>query len=88
MVHKADEKTALAFLEYLLAAVPGRIHTILTDNGIRFTKQPRNRNTTCSRPMRFDMICEANGIEHRLTKPNHPRTNGPGRADEPHDQGA
>lgn len=22
--------------------------------------------------MRFDMICEANGIEHRLTKPNHP----------------
>ena len=26
--------------------------------------------------MRFDMICEANGIEHRLTKPNHPWTNG------------
>jgi transposase InsO family protein len=26
--------------------------------------------------MRFDMICEANEIEHRLTKPNHPRTNG------------
>ncbi len=25
--------------------------------------------------MRFDMICEANGIEHRLTKPNHPWTN-------------
>ena len=27
--------------------------------------------------MRFNMICEANGIEHRLTKPNHPWTNGP-----------
>jgi Integrase core domain len=26
--------------------------------------------------MRFDMICGANGIEHRLTKPNHPWTNG------------
>jgi transposase InsO family protein len=26
--------------------------------------------------MRFDMICEAHGIEHRLTKPNHPWTNG------------
>ena len=26
--------------------------------------------------MRFDMICEANGIERRLTKPNHPWTNG------------
>lgn len=26
--------------------------------------------------MRFDMICETNGIEHRLTKRNHPWTNG------------
>jgi hypothetical protein len=26
--------------------------------------------------MRFDMICEANGIKHRLTKPNQPWTNG------------
>lgn len=26
--------------------------------------------------MRFDMICKANGIVHRLTKPNHPWTNG------------
>ena len=26
--------------------------------------------------MRFDMICEAKGIEHRLTRPNHPWTNG------------
>jgi transposase InsO family protein len=26
--------------------------------------------------MRFDMICAANGIEHRRTKPNHPWTNG------------
>jgi transposase InsO family protein len=25
--------------------------------------------------MRFDMICEANGIENRLTKPNLPWTN-------------
>lgn len=25
--------------------------------------------------MRLDMMCEASGIEHRLTKPNHPRTN-------------
>ena len=51
---------------------PYRIHTILTDNGIQFTEQPRNRNTAWSRQMRFDMICEANDIEHRLTKPNHP----------------
>lgn len=39
---------------------------------IRFAEQPRNRNTARSRQMRFDMICEAHGIEHRLTKLNHP----------------
>jgi transposase InsO family protein len=44
--------------------------------GIQFAEQPRNRTTIYSRPMRFGMICEANGIEHRLTKPNHPWTNG------------
>jgi transposase InsO family protein len=26
--------------------------------------------------MRFEMICKVNGIEHRLTKPNHPWTDG------------
>ena len=26
--------------------------------------------------MRFAMICEANDIKHRITKPNHPWTNG------------
>ncbi len=26
--------------------------------------------------MRFEMNCAANGIEHRLIKPNHPWTNG------------
>ncbi len=72
LVDKADRKTAWEFLEHLLKAVPYRIHTILTDNGIQFAEQPRNRNTAYSRQMRFDMICEANSIEHRLTKPNHP----------------
>ena len=46
------------------------------DNGIQFAEQPRNRNSVTYRKMRFDLICEANGIEHRLTKPNHPWTNG------------
>jgi IS30 family transposase len=76
LVDKADRRTAWEFLEHLLKAVPYRIHTILTDNGIQFAEQPRNRNAAWSRQMRFDMICEANDIEHRLTKPNHPWTNG------------
>jgi hypothetical protein len=76
LVDKADRRTAWEFLEHLLKAVPYRIHTILTDNGIQFAEQPRNRNTASSRQMRFDMICEANDIEHRLTKLNHRWTNG------------
>lgn len=76
LINKADRKTVWEFLEHLMAVVPYRIHTILTDNGIQFAEQPRNRNTIYSRPMRFDMICGANRIKHRLTKPNHPWTSG------------
>ena len=76
LVNKADRRTAWEFLEHLLKAVPDLIHTILTDNGIEFAEQPRNRNTAWSRQMRFDMICEANDIDHRLTKPHHPWING------------
>jgi transposase InsO family protein len=73
---KANRRTSWEFLQHLFEAVPYQVHTILTDNGIQFAEQPRNRNAAYSRPMRFDMICEANRIEHRLTKPNHPWTNG------------
>jgi len=76
LYEEATRPTACQFLEELLRVVPYRIHTLLTDNGIQFAEQPRNRNTILSRASRFDMICEANGIEHRLTKPNHPWTNG------------
>jgi transposase-like protein len=87
LVETADRKTAWEFLAHLLESVPYQIHTILTDRaigaplvretmarGIQFAEQPRNRNTIHSRPMRFDLICKTNGIEHRLTKPNHPWT--------------
>ena len=57
-------------------AVPYEIHTILPDNAIQFCEQLRDCNTPYSRSMRFDMICAANEIEHRLTQPNHPWTNG------------
>jgi IS30 family transposase len=75
---KADRATAVAFLEALIDAVPYRLHTILTDNGIQFADLPRNRGegTARYRVHRFDQICRENGIEHRLTKPNHPWTNG------------
>jgi transposase InsO family protein len=74
----ADRPTAVSFLEALIAAVPYRLHTVLTDNGIQFADLPKNRDgwTARYRVHRFDQICRANGIEHRLTKPNHPWTNG------------
>jgi transposase-like protein len=43
LVEHADMRAAAAFLEALVAAVPYRIHTILTDNGIQFADLPRNR---------------------------------------------
>ena len=75
---QADRPTAVAFLEALIAAIPYRLHTILTDNGIQFADLPRNRDgwTARYRVHRFDQICREHGIEHRLTKPNHPWTNG------------
>ena len=45
LVDKADRRIAWEFLEHLLIAVPHRIYTILTDNGIQFAEQPCNRNT-------------------------------------------
>jgi transposase InsO family protein len=67
----------VSFLEALIEAVPYRLHTILTDNGIQFADLPRNRNgwTARYRVLRFDQFCRENDIEHRLTKPNHPWTN-------------
>src|SRR6202158_1490772 len=75
---KADRATAVRFLEALMPAVPYRLHTVLTDNGIQFADLPHNRDgwTARYRVHRFGQICRTNGIEHRLTKPNHPWTNG------------
>ena len=75
---KANRKTATAFLKALIAAVPYKIHTILTDNGIQFCDLPKNRLGPTARwsTHMFDLLCRASGIEHRLTKPNHPWTNG------------
>jgi transposase InsO family protein len=75
---KANRHTATAFLKALIAVVPYKIHTILTDNGIQFCDLPKNRSgpTARWRTHMFDLLCRAHGIEHRLTKPNHPWTNG------------
>jgi transposase-like protein len=74
LVVRADMRAAAAFLEALIKAVPYRIHTVLTDNGIQFADLPKNRQgpTARFRGYPFDRLCVFHGIEHRLTKPNHP----------------
>ena len=75
---KANTYTASGFLRALIEAVPYHIHTVLTDNGVQFCDAPKNRSgpTATWRVHRFDRVCREHGIEHRLTKPNHPWTNG------------
>lgn len=78
VMERATTKTASTFLDALVEAVPYHIHTVLTDNGIQFADLPKNRNgpTARFRGHPFDRTCWKHGIEHRLTKPNHPWTNG------------
>ena len=70
---RAKRSVAAAFLRRLIEVVPYRVHTILTDNGIQFTHRRRDRQAFRHA---FGRVCDAHGIEHRLTKPNHPWTNG------------
>jgi transposase InsO family protein len=78
LAERANTKTASAFLDALVEAVPYHIHTVLTDNGIQFADLPKNRKgpTAMLRGHPFDRTCRRHGIDHRLTKPNHPWTNG------------
>jgi transposase InsO family protein len=70
-----------AFLRHVVAAFPYAIHTVLTDNGMAFADLPKNRDRYPAMQAIFgghifDRVCKEHGIEHRLTKPYHPWTNG------------
>ena len=68
----AEMANSGAFMRDVIKAFPYQIHTVLTDNGVAFTK---NASTKWD-GMRhvFDRACDEHGIEHRLTKPYHPWT--------------
>jgi len=66
LVKKVGKMAAAQFLRDLIAAVPYRLHTVLTDNGIQFT----NRKTDVHAFEHiFNRVCAEHGIEHRLYGP-------------------
>jgi transposase InsO family protein len=84
---KATARVAADFLRALIQAVPYTVHTVLTDNGIHFTDPSRQSwnaaeikemilNNERFRAHSFVLACAQNDIDHRLTKPKHPWTNG------------
>jgi len=84
---KATTRVAGDFLHHLIAAVPYKVHTVLTDNGIHFTTPgaggaavPEIKEAMANgerfRAHAFEFACAKNDIDHRLTKPKHPWTNG------------
>ena len=87
LVERAQRKDAADFLCALVRLVPYKIHTILTDNGTHFTTPGNVRsavadikkaiaNGECFRAHAFELAAARLDIDHRLTKPNHPWTNG------------
>jgi transposase InsO family protein len=65
------------FLRKVRTAFPGEIHKILTDNGREFTDRfCRSGEREPTGAHLFDLVCAEAGIEHRLTKPKTPKTNG------------
>src|SRR6266850_4664356 len=66
---------AAQFLRRLMAAVPDKIHTVLTDNGSQLTNRSRDHDALSHS---FERVCREQGISPRLTKVNHPWTNGQG----------
>ena len=84
---RATRRVAGDFLRHLIAAVPYRVHTVLTDNGTHFTTPGNVASATplikdaiaageTFRAHSFELACARNDVEHRLTKPRHPWTNG------------
>jgi len=67
---------AVDFLGQCKAYFPFYISHVLTDNGAEFTDKFTNRKNKASGNHEFDMACIEDHIDHRLTAPATPKTNG------------
>ena len=70
------ERSSTDFLRRLHQAAPMLISKLLTDNGSQFTDRFTARQRAPSGQHVFDKACLALNIEHRLSPPRHPQTNG------------
>ncbi len=73
--------TAAGFLQRFVASFPLTVHTVLTDNGSGFTDRfavdkKRKPHDKPSGQHPFDRACAGRRIDHRLTRPFRPQTNG------------
>jgi len=75
---KAGKMNGSAFLRKVVEVFPYKIHTVLTDNGMAFADLPKNRDgpTAMWGGHIFDRVCNEHSIQHKLTRPYHPWTNG------------
>jgi transposase InsO family protein len=79
--HIYESKTsanAEDFADKCLDFFPFPITHILTDNGLEFTNRliKSKKGEYCKKPSKLDVLCQKNNIDHRLTKPFTPKTNG------------
>jgi hypothetical protein len=60
------------------SAVPYELHTAPIDDGVQFADLlPSNRRGTYRQmAWPFDRACRSHGIQHRLSQPNYPWSNG------------
>ena len=71
-----SEASSTDFLHRVKQAAPMTIQKVLTDNGSQFTDRFTHQKKEPSGNHAFDQACVAMGIEHRLSPPRHPQTNG------------
>ena len=71
-----SEKRCVDFLRRLKLASPIKIIKLLTDNGSQFTDRFTARDKKRTDKHAFDIACTELAIEHRLSPPRPPQTNG------------
>jgi transposase InsO family protein len=71
-----SERSSVDFLRRVHMAAPFKINKLLTDNGTQFTDRFTSKDKQPTGNHAFDKQCKSLNIEHRLSPPRHPQTNG------------